>query len=285
MKPTLLLASILILSTAYAQEINQLKWQKSPLTIDGNILDWGKELRYYEQKTRFRYHLTNDSSNLYLIFQAKDEQLKMALLYGQFSLKLATHSNPKVKAEIKFAVKPATMLPPPEGFKPHEYPANERVFMDDGQVKQFITKGFYFTNDTLSMHTEQAIEIAQRFDKEQGIVYELKISLNELFGLTYELSKISLKNIDMEVAINTEGLEMNAHPQGRPGKGGHAEMRGGGSPAGGGMPGGGMPGSGKGGRGGRPEGGRMGEPGGQGATDFADSFKHKFKLNKGLHAN
>jgi hypothetical protein len=285
MKPTLVLASILLLSTVYAQDINQIKWQKSPLSIDGNTVDWGKELRYYEPKTRFWYHLTNDSSYLYMIFQAKDEQLKMALLYGQFSLKLVTHSNPKVKAEIKFLVNPTTMLPPPEGFEPHENPASERVFRDDGQSKQYITKGFCFTNDTLSMQTQHPIEIAKRFDKEQGIVYELKISLNELFGLQHELSKTSLKNIDLEVAINTEGLEMNAHPQGRPGKGGHAEMHGGGLPTGGGMPGGGMPGGGKGGHGGRPEGGRLGEPGGQDATNFKDSFKHKFKLNQGHLSN
>lgn len=279
MKPTLVLASILIISTAYAQDINLIKWQKTPLSIDGNTIDWGKELRYYEPKSRFRYHLTNDSSYLYMIFQAKDEQLKMALLYGQFSLKLVMHSNPKVKAEIKFPVNPATMLPPPEGFKPPENPANEKVFRDDEQGKQYITKGFCFTNDTLSIQTQQPIEIFKRFDKEQGIVYEFKISLNELFGLQYELSKICLKNIDMEVAINTEGLEMNARPQGRPGKGEHPEMRGGGAPTGGGMPGGGMPGGGK---GGRPEGGRMGEPGGLGASEFEDSFKHKFKLNQGF---
>lgn len=194
-------------------------------------------------------------------------------MHAGFSIKLATHTNPKVKAEILFTLNHPLAVAPHDGGDPLTITAFERTPKDEGPAEQFIAKGFAYCNDTLTMRTQQSIEADKRFDKVQGIVYELKISLLELFGSEYDLLMINQKNIDMEIKINTEGLVMNPPPQGRTQKGGHGDM----SANGGGMPDGRMGGH----MGGRPEGGHMNQTNGQGSMDFRGSFKHKFKLNKG----
>ena len=60
------------ITNAFAQT-SELKWQSSPIVIDGNEEDWdptGGNLRFYDSKNQLFYDLRNDSVNLYILVKS-----------------------------------------------------------------------------------------------------------------------------------------------------------------------------------------------------------------------
>lgn len=60
--------------TTYAQTSGIIDLKPAPTTvaIDGSLQEWGDSLNYYNDKTKVRYTLANDKTNLYLVAKTKD---------------------------------------------------------------------------------------------------------------------------------------------------------------------------------------------------------------------
>jgi len=48
-------------------------WQTKPIFVDGKTDDWDVPLRFYDEKTKLTYSVTNDADNLYICIRATDD--------------------------------------------------------------------------------------------------------------------------------------------------------------------------------------------------------------------
>lgn len=67
------IACSLLLLSCSPQYINKTTWQGKPISIDGKTDDWEVPLRFYDDKTKLTYSVTNDADNLYICIRATDD--------------------------------------------------------------------------------------------------------------------------------------------------------------------------------------------------------------------
>src|ERR1017187_1894449 len=48
--------------------------QSTPIKVDARINDWEIPLRFYDDKTKLNYSVTNDANNIYLCIRTADPQ-------------------------------------------------------------------------------------------------------------------------------------------------------------------------------------------------------------------
>ncbi|HTA83557.1 MAG TPA: hypothetical protein VK783_11500 [Bacteroidia bacterium] len=49
-------------------------WQSTPVVIDGQTNDWEVPLRFFDDKTKLNYSITNDAQNIYICVRATDNE-------------------------------------------------------------------------------------------------------------------------------------------------------------------------------------------------------------------
>jgi hypothetical protein len=224
----------------FAQENSTAQWTKNNITVDGNAADWNQSLKHYDNSTRLFFDFKNDSNNLYLCFQTKDEMTGTKIMRAGMKIIISDKINGKHKSSVSF----------PLGFKNHTKPAetNDAVKPDplatSGSRHQnylaldtlMEVKGFADKNGLISANDVNSIHAAINWDSANTLTYEVAIPLKELFGAGYKLTDFS-KGVSLNVIINAipAGSE-NENAGGYGGRGGH----GGGRMGGGRMGSGGM---------------------------------------------
>jgi len=198
---------IFITSYAFAQDEPTSQWAQNTITVDGNAQDWNS-LKHYDNNSRLFFDFKNDSNNLYLCFQSKDEMNEAKILRAGMKIILSDKMNGKHKSIINF----------PLGIKNSEKKSDDEVQPDPLAAHQskhalFLARdttmevrGFATQNGLIPSNNPSGIRAAINWNAENTLTYEVAIPLKELFGEGYQL-----KDLSKEIALNViiSAMSMN----------------------------------------------------------------------------
>ncbi|HXR84351.1 MAG TPA: hypothetical protein VN722_08595 [Hanamia sp.] len=267
MKFSLTISMIFITAVSFAQSGSQ--WTNNKIIVDGSAYDWNPPLKHYDNQTALFFDIKNDSNNLYLCFQTKDEMNEAKILRSGMKVILSDKINGKHKSVINFPLpfKHVAKANQSDEIKPDPLASRQSWHASLLAADTLMeVKGFTNNNGIISINNSD-IRAAINVDSSNTLTYEIAIPFKELFGNDYNLKDVS-KDISLNVIINA----MSDHSEG-----------GGGGYAGRGGRGGGRMGGGYGAM--QHEGNRMGgEGGGQYQYDPAamlqkTELKQKFALS------
>lgn len=199
-----LLVLFFITSSILAQDNPSAQWTKNKIIVDGNVQDWNS-LKHYDNQSRLFFDFKNDSNNLYLCFQTKDEINQAKIMRSGMKIILSDKINGKHKSTINFplgvkhAVKSANSEDKiqPDPLASHQ--SKHALFLESDTVME--VKGFANKNGIISSDDISAIHAAINWDSANTLTYEIAIPLKELFGNTFNVKDIS-KEISLNVIIN-----------------------------------------------------------------------------------
>jgi hypothetical protein len=196
-------------SFAFAQDNSAAHWTTNNITTDGNANDWQPPLKHYDNQTKLFFDFKNDSNNLYLCFQTKDEMNQAKILGAGMKIILSGKMNGKHKSIINFplGVKNSQIPKTDDEVQPDPLAAHESkhaIFLARDTAME--VKGFVTQNGLIGSNNASGIRAAINWNAENTLTYEVAIPLKELFGEGYDLKDLS-KEISLNVVIN--GMSVN----------------------------------------------------------------------------
>ncbi|MCX6257851.1 MAG: hypothetical protein NTW49_08160 [Bacteroidia bacterium] len=69
---------------------DSLNWQGNKVTADGKIPEWSNPLRFYDDKCKINYTISNDRRNLYFCLKVIDESTQIKILRGGMEFRVDT---------------------------------------------------------------------------------------------------------------------------------------------------------------------------------------------------
>jgi len=281
------LAGIVGIITSHAQDVSTAKWMAQPVTIDGIATEWHQPLNFYDSETKLLFALSNDSTNIYLCFEAKDNMTEMKIMRAGMRIELDTKGRDGRSASIEFPLPPKERSGTDEadnsfrkgggdtsmsaggfGGRRGNASAYRQRFLADNITMD--VKGFADVNGIIPIRG-RAVSVAMNWDEADNLFYEICIPIKQLFDDGYTADNI-LKEITLHAYVNAVQGGGGGNRGGGGGGFGGGGFGGGGR--GSGMRGGGMRGGG--GRGGGAQGGGM--TGDRSSLSEKTSFKQKFVL-------
>ena len=245
-----------------------LGWQSNKVTVDGRIPEWENPLRFYDDKSKINYTISNDLQNLYVCMKVSDETEQLKMLRGGMEFRIDTSGKKGFPIIMTYPMKNQQGQQhkksenQPEK-KPDDKPADHSGMKLKllNQAKDMQLNGFKPPLGGILplFNTTAGISAAINMDSLGIMYYEAVIPFNTFYKK--ELTPAdSNKVFSYEIVVN--GLPAPAMSGG----GGGGRGMGGGGMGGGGMGGGGMGGGGMrgGGMGGGMGGGGMRGGGGGG---------------------
>ena len=231
------LSAICITITSFAQsDASTAGWKSQPVTIDGKLTEWTLPLRFYDADTRLFFDIANDSSNIYLCFQSRDEMTQTKMMHAGVKLTLNTKGKAKQEASISYPVSPklATQNAANEGGKEPNQPAqNESAsynrymyrthFIQTHSVMQ--VEGFATAKGEIPLQNPSGITAALSWDTTSNLGYEIVIPQKEFFGTTYTSGSVSPAEITLSVEIHA--LPSSSLSDDKPSRGSHGKPGGG----------------------------------------------------------
>ncbi|MBB6129678.1 hypothetical protein [Mucilaginibacter lappiensis] len=257
-----------------------LKAPSGPVTVDGDLKDWGDSLRYFNDEKKINYTLANDQTMLYAAIRISDRMDQIRTLNAGITLSIDTKGKKKESFSLTFPLAdPGT----PPTFGKRDNPTGDITQEDrDELMQERVTKlrnikvvGFKdIEGDMITTSNTYGIKAAINYDAQGNLVYEMAIPLQFFHAedITKNEWAFNFKINGLQRAKG-DGAENPDHQSG--GFGGGGGGRGG---RGGG--GGGMGGGGRGGRGGRGGTGAGGAESGRSEMAKSTDFWEKFYLAK-----
>src|ERR1035437_149887 len=271
---------ILVSCTHYVY-IARSPWQSNTIVVDGKPTEWPTPLKYYDDKSKLQYAVTNDKENLYLCIKATEEQTQIKILRAGMQIWIDTTGKNEHRVGILFPMASMKQRFDQTTTAPKESNTEESTEERKPKKKQDIIglrntflKGYKEMqlsgfqppiNGMNPIQTTYGIVVSVNWDTIGIMTYEAVIPFKTFYKDAVSLSD-SLKCMGISIVLNA--LPSPSGGGGHSGGGGGGHGGGGGGMGGGGMGAGGMGGGGMGGRG--MGGGGMrgggGHAGGGGAT-------------------
>jgi len=211
--------------------------QTTPVKVDARINDWNIPLRFYDDRTKLNYSLTNDAKNIYLCMRATDALTQMKITQAGMQIWIDTTGKKKHNIGIFF--------PLPTGVKMKyreqpDSPGSDRIDKQDRSKmrndfiaanKEMQVKGFKPPlGGFIPLRSDSGINICMNWDSTNTLIYEAKIPFSTFYKKNLTSSD-STKIFSVGIFVN--GVDIIS-PTSR---------RGGAGDGPGGMNGGGMGGS------------------------------------------
>jgi hypothetical protein len=250
MKQISLAFLVLCLFSSCSHKIyDSLDWQSNKVTVDGKIPEWSNPLRFYNDKSKINYTITNDRRNLYLCMKISDVTEQIKILRGGMEFRIDTSGKKSFPIALIYPIANHQMTmrnrgESQAGRNPKERPEHSSMAQNLLiQAKELELVGFKPPlGGILSLfNTSYGILAAMDLDSLGIMYYEAVIPFRTFFKdeLT---SADSNKVFSYEIKVN--GVPA---PQTHEGAGGSRGMGGRGGMGGGGFGGGGMGGGHRGG--------------------------------------
>ena len=68
-----------------SKPVTGILWQYKPVKADGVLSEWQVPLRYFDDKSKLQYTITNDSVNLYVCIRATDEESQLKIVRSGYA--------------------------------------------------------------------------------------------------------------------------------------------------------------------------------------------------------
>lgn len=177
-----------------------IKWQTTPIEIDGKKSDWAEKLQFTNAATKVLYEFRNDDKNLYLMYEIPSERNQIKMMVGGFNIDFSTKVKPKLKASIKFPILEDIIFEMKPGTRPDILRYKNIYLLKNEPAK---LKGFKFSAG--SVHSGdidmESVSYAFRWDSANVLRYELSIPLKDLFGAGYKLDEIKDNELVIEAKL------------------------------------------------------------------------------------
>lgn len=190
----------------------------SKVKIDGTVTEWGDRLQAYNHSTQIFYAISNDDKNLYLVVQAKYEEIISKIIRGGVTLVINHSLNKKDPAPVtvtypmlrginmsKVANKVGSKFykqPDTSYVEPTTASVNKVI---DENSKTIVATGIKaLDNDTLSVYNTDGIKAVAHLDDNKFYNYELAIPIKYL-----ELVENSDNSFSYQLKVN--GLPEDSH--------------------------------------------------------------------------
>jgi hypothetical protein len=246
--------------------ISRSPWQKTEVVVDGKADEWPTPLKYYDEKSKLQYTVTNDKKNLYLCIKASDEQSQTKIIRAGMQVWIDTAGKNDHRVGITFPLSNAIRKTTDQGQSPKEQGTGEKKGI--GAYKSKFLNGYKEMelsgfippiNGMNPIQSSYGIVANINWDSSGIMTYEAVVPFKTFYKDSISASD-SLKLMGISIVVNALPL-----PEGG-GHGGSGGRNGGGGMGGGGMGAGGMGGGGMGMGGGGMGGGGMRGGGGRGAS-------------------
>jgi hypothetical protein len=258
-------------------DIYKTVWQNTNVVVDGKPAEWDVPLKFYDEKSRLQYTVSNDRENLYVCIRATDKQTQTKMFRAGMHLWVDTTGKNEHFIGITFPMPNA--LPKTNPIERERGTETEqlnntmsRKFNSSYKEMELIGFKLPIKNGINSIQNEYGINIGISWDSSEIMTYEATIPFKTFYKESLSDADSSKK---VAVSIVLNGIVIPQTIGG--GGGGHGNGRGTGVPGDdNGMSGNRMPGSGGGMGGGMGGmgGGGMRNPGGGGirATPQGSSY-------------
>lgn len=88
---TIIMLFVLVLFSSCSHSVyDALNWQQKKVTADGKLLEWPDPLRFYDDKSKIGYMITNDRANLFLCLEIADNATKMKIIRNGLEFRIDT---------------------------------------------------------------------------------------------------------------------------------------------------------------------------------------------------
>lgn len=203
---------VLLGFTACAPKVFQsLDWQSKVVVADGKIDEWPNPLRFYDDKSKVNYTITNDNNNLYICMKVVSPETQIKIVRGGVELKIDTLGNTKYPISFNYPIagQPATFeMDKRDGeeqgaARPKREELKNRM-VEQAQEAELV--GFKnHLNGIINLHKNQyGIAASIEFDKSGVLFYEAiipfktfykdalsKSDINKVFAFQIKLNAIN----------------------------------------------------------------------------------------------
>jgi hypothetical protein len=279
---------ILVLFSSCSHKVyDALDYQDILVKADGKIREWPDPLRFYDEKSKINYTISNDRKNLYLCLKVSDNASKMKIVRGGLEFRIDTSGKDKFPVSFIFPLPNDIVIPKQSGEETQ--PGNHQQgrsrlpmvqnMLNHAEKAQLV--GFKHPLEGIQSvrNNPAGISAAISIDSLGILNYEAIIPFSTFYK--NELTKEDTNRVFcFEMKINA--LPAPAAHEGGGGSGGGGGHGGGGGGMQGGMGGSGMGGGGMGG-GGHHGGGGMGGGGGHGGQHGGGQGGSNMSANSDLY--
>lgn len=159
------------------------EWAVNPLSVDGNLKDWGDSLKYFNESTQFSFDIRNNNDFLYVAIISKNKQNLNRILARGITFSVNTEDRKKNGATVVFPVIDRLNLTPGSGKE--KAPATQPDQQFQEQIISKITKinvsGFPDIIDgPVSLKNSYGISAAAAFNGQDNFVIEFAIPFSQL---------------------------------------------------------------------------------------------------------
>jgi hypothetical protein len=189
-------------------------WQATPVKVDARINDWDIPLRFYDDKTKLNYSVTNDANTIYLCMRAADPQVQTKITQAGMQVWIDTTGKKKHTIGISF--------PLPTGVKmQYGEQAGSDLSNPDMLGKQDRSKmrnDFLAANKEMQvtgfkpplggfipLHSDSGINISMNWDSTNTLIYEAEIPFSTFYKKSLTSSD-SMKVFNIGIFVN--GVEV-----------------------------------------------------------------------------
>jgi hypothetical protein len=149
-----------------------LKLPPTAVVIDGNSMEWGDSLSYYNTEKKIHYTLANDKDNLYLVVKTNDPIQESNILNAGLTFSIDTKGRKKSTYSVTF---PEASSMPMKGGQTLEEKSIRIKFI---RLKKIAISGFNdISEDNLPTSNTYGIQVAIDYDQKGNLVYEEAIPL------------------------------------------------------------------------------------------------------------
>ncbi|UAY53500.1 hypothetical protein [Ferruginibacter albus] len=208
-------------------------YQQTKVTIDGDLSEWSKPLRFTSTEGQIQYDVTNDDKNIYISFETNDDITATKILRSGVSIYFDVTGAKNKKTYFTFPLTNSEFSPMRKqmnnGDSSYRKDYRQVLFSKDSI---YSTNGFYNLSDgRYNISDQSKIQVAIKPDP-KGLGYEAAIPLKYIFGEN-EISKLSVGIIVNSMKTEIQNRNTGFTPSrggGRMGGGGRGMggMRGGG---------------------------------------------------------
>jgi hypothetical protein len=238
---------IMFLCISCAKKLyNSADWQSKKVTIDGKNTEWSNPLRFYDEKNRISYSISNDRQNLYLCCSISDEAMQIKILRSGLEFGIDILGKKSFPVTFVYPFGNAALPVPGRNTSPQtDAGSNQRIsrsvfkYQLIAEAKEIQLIGFNPAVGRFISLTGQetyGISAAINIDEKGVLVYEAVIPFSTFY-------KNELTPSDSDKVFNYR-IKINPVQGGTSGGGSRGGGMGGGGMRGGGMGGGGMMGGG-----------------------------------------
>jgi len=178
----LILYTLTFTMCASQKNIPRSSWNKTPVQINGDLSDWGDQLRFYDKPSKILYSVLNDSTNLYFCLRVSNKTMQMKILRAGMFIGLDTIGKKGKHISINYPLAGNVGFLKDDRTSRPNFDEQKREFKQNVQL--MMLSGFNKNNGLVPLQVENGVVVKLDWDQNNDMVYEMCIPFSVAVSLT-----------------------------------------------------------------------------------------------------